>query len=96
MTHVIFDLCIRDGACTEVCPVECIIPGIPEALRADGIGRGIAMAQLSRGVAGSVGSSLIINLPGSPGAVREGLAVLGPVLAHALAQLAGAQRSRHA
>jgi len=30
MTHVIFDLCIRDGACTEVCPVECIIPGQPE------------------------------------------------------------------
>ncbi len=30
MTHVIFDLCIRDGACVEVCPVECIIPGIPE------------------------------------------------------------------
>ena len=31
MTHVIFDLCIRDGACVEVCPVECIIPGQPEA-----------------------------------------------------------------
>jgi ferredoxin--NADP+ reductase len=31
MTHVIFDLCIRDGACAEVCPVECIIPGEPEA-----------------------------------------------------------------
>ena len=30
MTHVIFDLCIRDGACAEVCPVECIIPGEPE------------------------------------------------------------------
>jgi len=30
MTHVIFDLCIRDGACVEVCPVECIVPGIPE------------------------------------------------------------------
>jgi ferredoxin--NADP+ reductase len=30
MTHVIFDLCIRDGACVEVCPVECIIPGQPE------------------------------------------------------------------
>jgi ferredoxin len=31
MTHVIFDLCIRDGACAEVCPVECIVPGEPEA-----------------------------------------------------------------
>jgi ferredoxin--NADP+ reductase len=30
MTHVIFDLCIRDGACVEVCPVECIVPGEPE------------------------------------------------------------------
>ena len=30
MTHVIFDLCIRDGACVEVCPVECIVPGQPE------------------------------------------------------------------
>lgn len=30
MTHVIFDLCIRDGACAEVCPVECIVPGFPE------------------------------------------------------------------
>jgi ferredoxin len=30
MTHVIFDLCIRDGACVEVCPVACIIPGVPE------------------------------------------------------------------
>ncbi len=31
MTHVIVDTCIRDGACVEVCPVECIIPGEPEA-----------------------------------------------------------------
>ena len=30
MTYVIFDLCIRDGACVDVCPVECIVPGIPE------------------------------------------------------------------
>ena len=30
MTHVIFDACVRDGACVEVCPVECIIPGMPE------------------------------------------------------------------
>jgi ferredoxin len=32
MTHVIVDLCIRDGACVEVCPVECIVPGKPEDL----------------------------------------------------------------
>lgn len=31
MTHIITGLCLRDGACVEVCPVECIIPGIPEA-----------------------------------------------------------------
>ncbi|WP_411752315.1 ferredoxin family protein [Serratia sp. (in: enterobacteria)] len=31
MTYVIFDLCIRDGACVDVCPVDCIVPGIPEA-----------------------------------------------------------------
>ena len=31
MTHVIFETCIRDGACVDVCPVECIIPGQPEA-----------------------------------------------------------------
>jgi ferredoxin len=31
MTHVIFDLCIRDGACVDVCPVECIVPGEPES-----------------------------------------------------------------
>ena len=30
MTHTITELCIRDGACVEVCPVECIIPGLPE------------------------------------------------------------------
>jgi ferredoxin--NADP+ reductase len=30
MTHIITDLCIRDGACVEVCPVECIVPGMPE------------------------------------------------------------------
>ena len=32
MTHVVFDPCIRDGACAEVCPVSCIVPGVPEAL----------------------------------------------------------------
>ena len=31
MTHIITSLCLRDGACTEVCPVECIVPGQPEA-----------------------------------------------------------------
>jgi molybdopterin biosynthesis enzyme MoaB len=44
---------------------------------------------LSRGVAGTVGSCLVVTLPGSTGGVRDGVAVLAPVLGHALDQLAG-------
>ena len=65
------------------------VPGIAEALRAAGIAAGVPMAMLSRGVAGLAGSTLVVNLPGSVGAVRDGLAVLEPVLPHVLSQIGG-------
>jgi molybdopterin biosynthesis enzyme MoaB len=44
---------------------------------------------LSRGVAGTIGSSLVVTLPGSPGGVRDGVGVLAPLLDHAVQQLSG-------
>ncbi|HZP15331.1 MAG TPA: MogA/MoaB family molybdenum cofactor biosynthesis protein [Nocardioides sp.] len=70
------------------------IPGIAEALRAIGIAKGVPSAMLSRGVAGQIGQTLVINLPGSPGGVRDAIAVLRPVLEHALAQAAGGDHPR--
>lgn len=61
-------------------------PGIAEAMRARTL-EATPMAMISRGVAGTRGQSLIINLPGSPKAVRECLAVVAPVLRHAVALL---------
>lgn len=63
-------------------------PGLSEALRHRNA-QAVPTAILSRGVAGTIGRTLVVNLPGSSGGVRDGVAVLGPVLEHALAQLAG-------
>jgi len=74
--------------------IEREIPGIAEALRAAGAAAGVPSAILSRGVAGVAGRTLIVNLPGSTGGVRDGMAVLESVLGHAISQINGGDHAR--
>src|SRR5579859_5856394 len=70
------------------------IPGIAEAIRAAGTAAGVAAAILSRGIAGLAGRTLIVNLPGSTGGVKDGMKVLAPILEHAIDQAHGGDHPR--
>jgi molybdenum cofactor synthesis domain-containing protein len=65
------------------------VPGVAEAIRARGVSQGVPTAVLSRGLAGLAGHTLVVNLPGSSGGVKDALAVLAEVLPHALDQIRG-------
>jgi molybdenum cofactor synthesis domain-containing protein len=65
------------------------VPGIAEAIRAYGGAKGVPTAALSRGLAGVCGDALVVNLPGSRGGVKDGLAVVVPLLVHAVEQITG-------
>ena len=64
------------------------LPGVAEAIRAHGLAA-TPLAALSRGIAGVIGSAVVVVLPGSPGGVRDGMAVAVPLVPHLLDQLAG-------
>lgn len=70
------------------------LPGLAEAIRARGREKGVATSVLSRGLAGTAGTSVVVNLPGSPGGCRDALEVLVEVLPHAVDQVAGGDHPR--
>lgn len=65
------------------------VSGVAEAIRAHGVANGVPTAALSRGLAGVCGQAFVVNLPGSRGGVKDGLAVLVPLLRHAVEQIVG-------
>ncbi|GAA3601118.1 MogA/MoaB family molybdenum cofactor biosynthesis protein [Nonomuraea rosea] len=69
------------------------IPGIAEAIRQANREK-VPTSVLSRGLAGQAEDTLIVNLPGSSGGVRDGVAVLAPILRHAVDQIRGGDHSR--
>jgi len=64
------------------------VPGLAEEIRRSGLPK-VPTSVLSRGVAGVIGGALVVTLPGSPGGVKDGMAVLAPLLEHAVSQLRG-------
>jgi molybdenum cofactor synthesis domain-containing protein len=76
--------------------IEREAPGIAEAVRRYGAENGVPTSVLSRGLAGTAARTLIVNLPGSTGGVRDALAVLGPLLPHVVSQLRGDDHDRSA
>ena len=94
-----FDVILTTGGTglspTDVTPeatrrvLERDAPGIAEAVRRYGVENGVPTSVLSRGLAGTAARTLIVNLPGSTGGVRDALAVLGPLLPHVVSQLRG-------
>lgn len=79
----------RDVTPEAVLPLfDRLVPGLAEALRAENRS-GVPTTILSRAVAGTIGTSLVVTLPGSTGGVRDGVTVLRPVVGHAIEQLRG-------